>query len=97
MRRRGGLGWPACARGPDGGPFDDPPEIRLVTPTRPSCCEAAREIFREYAASLQVDLCFQNFDDELAMLPGDYAAPGGALLLAFVDGATGRLRRDARR
>lgn len=62
------------------------PEIQLATPSTPDDLAAVREIFQEYADGLGVDLCFQSFDAELAGLPGDYAPPRGALLLALVDG-----------
>jgi len=45
----------------------------------------ARTLFKEYEQSIGVSLCFQNFDQELANLPGDYAPPCGRLLLVRVD------------
>ena len=71
------------------------PEIALVVADTAELLAAARTIFREYAQSLPVDLCFQDFEAELDGLPGAYRPPDGQLLLAQVDGevaACGALR-----
>ncbi len=67
--------------------MDSQPTIRLFTPSQPHEMDAVRAIFLEYAESLDVDLEFQGFGEELAQLPGDYAEPRGQLLLAEVDGS----------
>jgi ribosomal protein S18 acetylase RimI-like enzyme len=63
------------------------PAIELLAADGDELLDEARRIFRDYADSLSVDLAFQDFEAELAGLPGDYRPPGGQLLLALVDGA----------
>jgi len=67
-------------------PDEPPSRIELRRARTPADLANVASLFREYAASLEIDLCFQNFDAELATLPGEYAGPGGHLLLARVDG-----------
>jgi GNAT superfamily N-acetyltransferase len=57
--------------------------LRIVAGHAPEHVPVVRRLFEEYAASLEVDLAFQHFERELAELPGDYAPPGGRLLLAL--------------
>ena len=57
--------------------------MNFIQAQTPEQIDEARSLFREYAAWLKIDLCFQNFERELAELPGDYVPPGGRLLLAY--------------
>jgi len=60
-------------------------ETVAIRPAGPSDMDEVRDLFLEYARSLNFDLCFQGFEQELARLPGCYAEPAGCILLA-VDG-----------
>lgn len=64
--------------------MSDEPVISAAEGTRD--LDLARTLFREYAASLDVDLAFQDFERELETLPGRYAPPRGLILLARVHG-----------
>lgn len=80
--------------------------LRIAPATSPRDIEDARILFGEYAGLVAEALCFQNFDHELVALPGDYAPPGGVLLIARdgdelagcvalrgIDAATGEMKR----
>jgi GNAT superfamily N-acetyltransferase len=58
----------------------------MVVATSAEQIEQARGLFREYAAELAVDLCFQSFEAELASLPGKYGPPSGRLWVDICDG-----------
>ena len=60
--------------------------VRLLQATAPHEWDAARRLVQEYAASLDVDLSFQNFDQELQHFTTEYAAPTGAFILAEDEG-----------
>jgi len=57
-------------------------ECELIAVTWGQDLEQIRGLFGEYARDLPFDLSFQNFEDELAGLPGRYAPPSGRMLLA---------------
>jgi len=63
-----------------------PASISLAPAQQPDDLDLIRGIFREYAGTSNVDLAFQDFEAELGGLPGEYAEPRGALVLARVDG-----------
>jgi len=80
--------------------------LDIAPANTPRDIEDAGTLFREYAGLVAEALCFQNFDAELAALPGEYAPPGGVLLIARdgvaaagcvalrrVDAGTGELKR----
>lgn len=62
-------------------------DIALRVAESPEDIAAIRALLEDYQVDLGIDLCFQGFADELRQLPGDYAEPGGLLLIATVGGA----------
>ena len=60
--------------------------MQTIQPESAAEWDQVRELFREYWASFGFSPCFQGFEAEVADLPGAYAPPGGALVLALVEG-----------
>jgi putative acetyltransferase len=68
----------------------DAPPTRIEWVSQAPLTYIAANLFREYQSDIGVDLSWQGFEQELAQLPGEYAAPHGMLLVAFVgDDAAG--------
>jgi GNAT superfamily N-acetyltransferase len=59
--------------------------LAIIDADVPELLAAVRSLFREHAASLGIDLSFQDFEREVTSLPGEYARPRGRLLLARAD------------
>ena len=59
---------------------------KIIHATTKAHYQTVRDLFIQYADSLGFDLEFQGFSRELARLPGDYASPGGCILLAELGG-----------
>jgi GNAT superfamily N-acetyltransferase len=60
--------------------------LTLASPASAAELDLVRGLFREYQQSIGTDLCFQNFESELATLPGAYSPPRGKLYLGTVGG-----------
>jgi putative acetyltransferase len=60
--------------------------LRFVQAKTKKHLEAIGELFTEYVHSLGFELDFQDYENEFAELPGEYAPPNGCLVLAIVDG-----------
>jgi putative acetyltransferase len=60
--------------------------LHLIDSPRDTWLPALRELLLEYQRWLGIDLCFQDFEQEMAQLPGSYAPPNGRLYIALIAG-----------